>query len=130
MSGVTSRSLIGSATAAFIDGGHNGGGGDSEDLFRSRLKGLKEAVRVNPSYMSYGQLANFLADIHPEQKSEAKKCYELCLTAWRTELEREQLQAPQAAQSPPAPAARDALSTLYVSLYAEFLKTAEKDFNG
>lgn len=147
-------SVLGAATAAFIGGTSDGG--DPEELFKKRLRGLEEAVRAQPGYMTYGQLANFIADIYPARKADAKQCYEHCLTAWRAEREavnaregsgnnKSTAAAAAAAGAGVAAGARaldtkvaaalaaakhyDFTTTLYVSLYAEYLKTAERDFH-
>ena len=145
---------LGVATAAFIDGA--GDGGDPAELFQKRLRGLQEAVRVNPSYSTYGQLANFIADIFPdERREEAKQSYENCLLAWRTDRDRQRRAQAKAgltrsvsergADTAPkgngrlqaaGPASGDNVrdddfaSSMYISLYAEFKKTVERDFPG
>ena len=140
-------STLGAATAAFIGG--TGDGGDPEELFKKRLRGLEEAARAKPGYMTYGQLANFIADIYPARKADAKQCYEHCLTAWRAERDVEKARTDSnssaAAGAGAAAGARaldtkvaaalaaakhyDFTTTLYVSLYAEFLKNADRDFH-
>ncbi len=152
---------LGAATAAFIGGSSDGK--DPTELFQKRLRGLQEAVRVNPSYSTYGQLANFLADIFPDddaRREEAKLCYENCLLAWRTDRDRvhhlkSKVAAAGAARSSSgrgadtgskavgqlAAAAESAggagsrrdddfTNSMYISLYAEFKKTVERDFAG